>query len=163
MKLSLFRNLILLFSGSILLTGCPGDPCKDKTCPENTQCITGDCECEPPYQWDADSNCVLIVSEFEADWNATDSCSLSGEYDDFTVSAEVVNNKVFWTNLYEVEEITTATLSSDGQSCTIDAGQTVDGFPVSGTCTLQSDGTAIFDYQLQWTAAVDSCSMHLSK
>lgn len=161
MRVLRIKSAFFIAVGFLILTACPRDKCLDTICPPNETCKEGTCECNDGYERDANGNCVAIASGFSGSYQATDSCSISGTYTGFMVHAEDVNGKVVWTNLYEAGQQTTATLSADGKTCTIDPNQQVDGFPVSGMCTLQDDGDVIIEYQLQWTSTVDSCTMYL--
>lgn len=157
------KILFVIFIGVLIvsISACE-DPCKDIVCPPNSFCSVGLCLCESGYVKNSNGDCVLESSDFSGNWDAVENCTIGGTYS-YGVTATDSSGVVLWNNLYETGETTRCELSADGNSCTVKSGQTVDGFPVSGTCTLNSDGSATFNYQLQWTSTVDSCSMTLTK
>lgn len=160
-KMNAIATLLLLFI--ITIYACD-DPCKDVTCPPNSVCIEGDCICDEGYVADANGNCILESSDFAGTWNASEECSISGNYT-YTIDMEDSSNYVIINNIFEEGERTTCELSSDGQTCTILPNQTVSDLPISGTCTLNNDGSANLDYILEWNTpnTADTCSVDLMK
>ncbi|QTN39789.1 hypothetical protein HZ996_11755 [Cryomorphaceae bacterium] len=162
MKISSALKLLCVSFGLFSIVACE-DACKGVDCGPNGACLEGACVCNDGYVKNSDNVCVPENSGFDGDYTARDSCSITGLYTGFTVSATTQGSTVTWTNIYEAGEETTCTLSSDGRSCTVDPGQMVDGFPISGTCILEDDGSCTFEYDLEWTSTTESCVMILTK
>ena len=153
-KLSILTaGIMMVFSLAIITfySSCT-DPCKDVVCLNAGTCVDGACSCADGYEGD---DCgTAIRQKFIGSWTAADACSLSGTgaYT-VTVTAGTGIFDVKITNMWNafVNQVN-ATIS--GNTITISTQEPdSDGFTISGTGTISSDGLTI-----TWTYTVTDTS-----
>ena len=136
-------------------TSCT-DPCKDVTCLNAGTCVDGTCNCASGYEGD---DCgTENRAKFKGAWTAQDGCSLSGSASygvSVTSGSGIMDVKI--TNVWNsFVNVVNATIS--GSTITIPTQEPdADGFRVSGTGTISTDG-----HTITWSYTVTDTGSGLS-
>lgn len=155
----------MVFSLAIVTfyTSCT-DPCKDVTCLNAGTCVDGTCNCASGYEGD---DCGTEVrAKFKGTWNVSDGCSLSG-----TASYQVgvsSGSGIFDVKISNVWNsfINSVNATISGSSISIPNQEPDnDGFTVSGSGTISSDGNTItWSYTISdGSGATDVCTATWTK
>jgi hypothetical protein len=116
------------------------DACKDVDCGVNGACFSGDCVCDDGYELGTDNKCSVVSRDkFLGPYKATETCNgVTGDYDCTIITSSSID-KVVITNFADGGQNVTCTV--DGNSITVDAGQTVQNLAVSGTGNATVSGS----------------------
>ncbi|MFZ4634007.1 MAG: hypothetical protein ACOYNO_07365 [Saprospiraceae bacterium] len=145
--LSVLMGALVMFAPSC--SDSESDACKDVDCGTNGDCFSGNCVCDDGYELGTDKKCsVLSREKFLGSYNATEACNVSGTYS-CNINTSSTINKVVINNF--ADGGTNVTCTVDGNSITVDAGQTIQNLAVSGTGTAAVSGSKTV---ITWTYKV---------
>jgi len=144
----------------MFFNACTSDPCKDVTCLNGGVCNSGTCTCATGYEG---TDCSIISRDkFKGTWTVQDNCSMSGTGSYVvTITSGSAITDVLITNVWG--QFTNSTLATvSGNTISIASQQPDnDGFAVSGSGTISTDGNTItMNYTVTDTGTgdIDNCS-----
>lgn len=154
------KFLQFLFSAILLclMFSC-SDPCDDIACGDNGTCDDGTCICETGYEG---TNCeTLVIDKYTGTWLSTD-FECDGDSDQVTF---IIEQGATVTDLqfYEIEDDEYVfQMNYTGDTLTIPS-QTMDDITVSGSGTVNADGTISLMFDIIDDGESYSCSGTMTK
>jgi len=121
---------------------CTTDACKDVVCLNSGTCIDGTCDCATGYEG---SDCgTLSTDKFTDTWTVNEDCSSSAPASYIvSISNGAAVNQVTITNVWDAFS-NSVVATVEGSTITIATQEPdSDGFTVSGSGTISSDGNTI--------------------
>ncbi len=136
------------------LTSC-SDPCSDVECGAHGTCDDGTCLCDEGYEGTLCD--AKLIDKFVSSWKST-SFQCDGEQEEITFVVEQ-GSSITTMSLYEIEdpEFVITNITQSENVFTIPA-QVLDGTQVSGTGTINEDGSMSFNIDVaedgfEWTCS----------
>lgn len=154
------KLLQVFFSASLLcLMFACSDPCDDVNCGDNGSCDDGTCICETGYEG---TNCEsLTIDRYTGSWvSSAFQCAGDSDEVNFIIEQGSTITEIQFYEVSDPEYVFTMEYADD--ILTIPS-QTVDEITVSGSGTLNADGTMTLMFDIVDEGEAYSCSGTFSK